>query len=74
MTINFKEWKGEQTSIIDSLLMEGCEVVSDIGSRLMLKVVKEKMLLCVKKLTLCDSLSWLLSQPSLYDVFMYFVD
>lgn len=49
-------------------------MVNDVGSRVMLKVVKEKMLVCVQKLRKCDSLSWLLSQPSLYDVFMYFVE
>jgi hypothetical protein len=32
------------------------------------------MLECVKKLKKCNGLSWLLSQPSLYDVFMHFVE
>ena len=32
------------------------------------------MLDCVKMLKKCDNLSWLLSQPSLYDVFMHFVE
>lgn len=73
LTINFKEWRGEQTIIVNEMLGLGCEVVNDLSSRVMLKVPKEKMLECVRKLKQCDSLSWLLSQPSLYDVFMYFV-
>ena len=40
LTINFKEWKGEQTQIIDELFGLGCQVVNDLGSRIMLKVAK----------------------------------
>lgn len=73
LTVSMKEWKGERAGILGELAVLGCEVVNSLSSRVLLKVPKEKMLECVSRLKQCDSLSWMLSQPSLYDVFMYFV-
>lgn len=55
-----------------SLVNSGCEIADNLQSTAMVKVPKDKLLECVRKLKDFHSLSWLLSQPSLYDVFMHF--
>lgn len=48
--------------------------MNDLESRLMVKVPKENMLECVRKMRQFENLHWLLSQPSLYDVFIHFIN
>ena len=74
LAINFKGWGSERTSVLEAMSSLGCVVVDSIKSTAMVKVPKERLLDCVRRLRDFHSLKWLLSQPSLYDVFMHFAN
>lgn len=49
------------------------KVVNQLDSRVVLKVDKSVVFDCVKWAKKCNNINWMVSQPSLYDVFMNFV-
>jgi hypothetical protein len=49
------------------------EVISQLETRVVLKIEKQQMRDCIELLRGESELDWFINQPSLYDVFMHFV-
>lgn len=61
--------------IVEELVGEfGARVVSRLERRVVVAVEKERVLECVRRVKQEGSVNWLVSQPSLHDVFMNFVE
>lgn len=49
------------------------EIVNELNTRIILKIDKEVILECINELKTTTDINWLVSQPSLYDVFIHFI-
>ena len=49
------------------------EIVSQLETRVMLKIEKGDIIECIRLLKKERNMDWFINQPSLYDVFMHFV-
>jgi hypothetical protein len=49
------------------------EIVNELNTRVILKIDKGLILDCIEMLKEEKEINWLVSQPSLYDVFVHFI-
>jgi hypothetical protein len=52
----------------------GAEIVNELNTRVILKIDKSLILDCIEALKDEKEINWLVSQPSLYDVFVHFIN